>query len=162
VKRAVVGCVLLLVTACGVRPSGVIAGGAAPEGPILAPVVFFLVGDSLAPAVRRSEGVDSLLGWLTAGPTMRERQEGLRSEVPSGVTLREEVRDGRRVITASVDPRTLSPLALEQIVCTVAFAVDGAGPVIIAGESVTLPPRWCGDQRSRPAEELPTGRVAPR
>ena len=26
-KRAVVGCVLLLVTACGVRPSGVIAGG---------------------------------------------------------------------------------------------------------------------------------------
>ena len=145
-KRIAAVCCLLAVSACGVRPSGVIAGGEAPRGQVVGSVVFYVSGDSLAPATGPFGDLDARLDRLAAGPTEDERRMGLRSEIPPGTALRSEIHPSGLVVVATVDPRTLSELALEQIVCTASLADRSQGDaVIIAGHEGSLPPKRCGN-----------------
>jgi len=61
-----------------------------------------------AVAVRRTvPGIPGLLESLLAGPTRRERQEGLTSAIPRGTRLR-EVRIARRVVTVDLAAQFVS------------------------------------------------------
>jgi hypothetical protein len=157
---------LVLLASCGVRPSGVIAGDEAPQGDITLPIVFFVSNEQLAPATRNVKAVDALLDRLAAGPTAQERREGLTTELPAGITMRAEMDSTGPVIVTSVDPQSLSSTALDQIVCTVAFAGGGAGGgITVTGQGITLQPRQCGYPQPvsppRPAAELTADRGAP-
>lgn len=136
---------VLAVGACGVRPSAVIAGGDPPSGDVMEPVVFFLSDDQLAPMVRETKGPDELLAQLAAGPTRRERDQGLRTELPPGITVRTDGVAPTPTIVVTVDPLTLTALAVDQIVCTAVSADLRANEgVTITGQGSTLQPQYCG------------------
>ena len=135
---------LVAVSGCGVRPSGVITGGAPPSGAV-APtgtITLYLVkGDRLSAVTR--PGVPPLpaetLALLAAGPTASEAAQGLTTDVPPGVGPFSVATQqaGRLVVTLSTPTGELSALAVAQIVCTAAatapegrpqVTVRGAGP----------------------------------
>lgn len=129
-----------LAAACGVQPSAVITGASPPSGETErgSPTVVYLSdGEQLVRTTRRVGPLSPVdtLALLADGPTDEERARGLTSEVPSDAapfTVREDG-DGRTVVTLSGSPGTLSPTAVDQIVCTVAepgalVSVAGAEP----------------------------------
>jgi hypothetical protein len=136
---------VLVVAACGVRPSGVISGGDPPSGSTTGTVVFFLSDHLLAPATRETVSPDEALAQLAAGPTERERAQGLRTELPTEITLRTDPSPPTPTIVATVNPQTLTPLAVDQIVCTAtATELTTDGGITITGQGATLQPKYCG------------------
>lgn len=136
---------VLVVAACGVRPTAVISGGDAPSGLATGAVVFFLSDDQLAPTTRENGSPDEVLALLAAGPNEVERAQGLRTELPAEITLRTD-RSPTPTIVATVNPQTLTPLAVDQIVCTAAATELGtAGGITITGRGATLQPQFCGN-----------------
>ncbi|RZQ62493.1 GerMN domain-containing protein [Amycolatopsis suaedae] len=141
--------VLLAVAACGVRPSAVIPGGDAPGGSVVTTLIFFVSGDELAPAPRPDGSTDTL-AQLAAGPTADERAQGLRTELPPGISIGRDYSNADLVVTVSVAPHTLSGLAVQQIACTVTNirgalgAPSVSGPVTVVGPGESLGPRYCG------------------
>jgi hypothetical protein len=121
----------LLVTACGVRPSGVIRGGPAPTAASSATV--YLVADGRVAPVRRPDTA-SALALLAAGPTADELGQGFTTELPAGTTLTAS----GTTVTVSVDVTSLSTNAVAQIVCTA-----GPAPVTLVGGDRSRGPLAC-------------------
>jgi len=69
--------------------------------------VWFLDAAQPTPVQRTAPGVPALVRSLLAGPTKRERAEGLRSAIPIGTTIR-GVRIERRVVTVDLVARFAS------------------------------------------------------
>ncbi|WP_033289707.1 hypothetical protein [Amycolatopsis jejuensis] len=150
--------VAVLVTGCGVRPSGVISGEEAPSGPPVASSpgtpsgtpgtsrsLYFVHGGAVVPVSRfeDTESVGELVRLLAQGPTADERLNGYTSEVPSA--LAPIVVSTDDAATLGVDVRTLTPNAVAQIVCTMLAAGSrvNTGTVTLTGGGQSLGPRGC-------------------
>ena len=153
--------VLIAVTGCGVRPSGVITGGPAPTGraiggfdvPLLpgrpeGAVLYFLDGPAPTPVfrpARRHLSPTQTLALLQSGLDADERAANLRSEVPAGldpvsVTI---AAAGDVDVVVSADVSALSAAAVDQIVCTVGEALSTTAPVTLTSAAATRGPRAC-------------------
>ncbi|WP_455360278.1 hypothetical protein [Streptomyces sp. SYSU K21746] len=102
-----------------------------------------------------------LLGELKRAPSSAERDAGFSTEVPDALTVAPDRRSGdpEEALRLSRRPEDLPPLALAQIVCTLAGseAVGSDGPVVLGGPDEDPPREWeCTESlRARP-EAVPT------
>ncbi|MBT2480935.1 hypothetical protein [Streptomyces sp. ISL-94] len=103
----------------------------------------------------------ALLEALERTPSGEERDAGFTSGVPAGLSaVAPRAGDPAGTVRLSRKPEDLPPVALSQIVCTLAGneAVSaGPGPVVLGGPDADPPRAWeCTDAvRSRP-ESVPT------
>ncbi|MFG3493960.1 hypothetical protein [Streptomyces sp. NPDC047928] len=120
-------------------------------------------------------GVAKTVAALLAGPSNDERSAGVTTELPtigrdrSGTPV--SVRQGRdRVdVTVGLAVGELSPAAVRQLVCTIAYAADinGAVEVAVSGAGATLPavrcdrdaptPTWAPDGQAQSTTPAPGG-----
>ncbi|MFG1710771.1 hypothetical protein ACFLIM_47180 [Nonomuraea sp. M3C6] len=144
---------LVAVAGCGVRPSDVIRAGDPPSGGV-APttaITLYLVKNGRLSAVTRPGGRPLFradkLALLAAGPTTMERAHGLTTDVPpeAGPFSVTAAPAGHLVVTLSIPAGELSPLAVEQIVCTAAAATAPESPaqVTVVGAGQSVGPRNC-------------------
>ncbi|MEV3987059.1 hypothetical protein [Nonomuraea sp. NPDC049758] len=150
-RRALAAGLLALVAGCGVRPSDVIGVGEPPKGAVAltTTIILYLVKDGRLSAVTRPSARPLFrterLALLAAGPTEKERALGLSTEVPPEadpflVTVKAR---GRMVLTPSAPGGDLSPLAVQQIVCTAAALPDSPARISVAGARTSVDPRDC-------------------
>ncbi|ANN17389.1 hypothetical protein SD37_18230 [Amycolatopsis orientalis] len=133
---------------CGVRPSGVILGAPAPEGPSAGVVLYFLsAGEPVRVPQRPHPGGVTLartIELLAAGPDGDEGRQGYTTEVPAGTAVLGQTAAGDGVIvTLSVDVAGLSVRATEQLVCTVRDALDGTAKITLRGGATERGPLSC-------------------
>ncbi|MEV6650500.1 hypothetical protein [Streptomyces sp. NPDC051219] len=113
------------------------------------------------PGNRPAAVAQVLLGELKRAPSSAERDAGFTTEVPDGLTVAPARRPGdpKETLRLSRHPEDLPPLALAQIVCTLAGseAVGAGGPVVLGGPDEDPPREWeCTESlRARP-EAVPT------
>ena len=165
VGRAVAACVTAaaLLGGCGVQQTDVIeAGGPATVGVYpgnkqrmllfflssegrLLPVSRWAESSELSPMDTKPMPVPKVLGALFAGPSDSERKAGLHTELPQLKGPTETKTDlSELVIVFPFAVRPLEATALQQVVCTTAFATgDGSTEVIIAGKDGALPSAHC-------------------
>ncbi|MEU2391050.1 hypothetical protein [Streptomyces sp. NPDC007369] len=104
---------------------------------------------------------EALLEALEREPSQEERDAGFTSAVPEGLTVAPtRPGDPAGTIRLSKKPEDLLPVALAQVVCTLAgneTVSAGPGPVVLGGPDADPPRAWeCTDAvRSRP-ESVPT------
>lgn len=114
------GMVGMLVSGCGVQPTGVIAGTSAPRGAIdIVPLYFVKDGklQMVSHPVSQSRDdppLDSLF-WLADGPTASEQAQGFTTEVPPARIM---LLSKGQTTTIWVSTGPLSTVAVDQIVCT--------------------------------------------
>ncbi|MFD5624527.1 hypothetical protein [Streptomyces yangpuensis] len=110
------------------------------------------------PAVQAAQ---ALLEALERTPSAEERDAGFTTGVPAGLTAgAPKPGDPTGTVRLSRKPEDLPPVALSQIVCTLAGSETvsaGPGPVVLGGPDADPPRAWeCTDAvRSRP-ESVPT------
>ncbi|WP_410609866.1 hypothetical protein [Amycolatopsis sp. lyj-109] len=158
-KKLVVLAVLLLVSACGIKPTPVVPAGPAPtlrnpasEGRSADLILYFVLDDRVTPVARPAAGVvgvESALTMLLDGPSADERADGYTTALPrrSGTIT---VTPGLpTTITVPFPLRPLAGVGINQLVCT-AFATLAAqggyttdGTVALAGPDVLLPYQTC-------------------
>ncbi|MFJ3764980.1 hypothetical protein ACIPQJ_12110 [Streptomyces sp. NPDC090082] len=134
------------------------------------PDVSFAWGGSETEADRKARGADSaessreqgarpvtdkVLAALLAGPAGPDTEAGLTTDLPKGtraprteqVTVAGTTPEGRRTvrIRTPFSVRDLSDAAVQQLVCTAAYAEDGGGMIeaILTGADGTLPATRC-------------------
>ncbi|MFI7422991.1 hypothetical protein [Nonomuraea sp. NPDC049684] len=142
---------LVTVTGCGVRPSDVIAVGPPPVGSVAltTTIVLYLVKDGRLSAVTRPSARPLFrterLALLAAGPTPEERALGLGTEVPPEADpfLVTDKARGRMTLTPSTPGGDLSPLAVQQIVCTAAALPGSPARIAVVGARTGVDPRDC-------------------
>jgi hypothetical protein len=152
-RRHVLAWVALLAVfaaGCGVRPSGVITGGPAPTGPAEGVALYFLADSSLTPVLRSTRqfqplSATQILLLLQNGPDEDERAANLTSEVPTGLrpVAVTTAASGAVEVVVSVDVRTLSTTAVDQIVCTVSEALSTTEPITVTSHAASRGPRIC-------------------
>ncbi|MEV7585809.1 hypothetical protein ACIRUY_34455 [Streptomyces erythrochromogenes] len=110
------------------------------------------------PAVQAAQ---ALLEALERTPSAEERDAGFSTGVPAGLTAgAPKPGDPAGTVRLSRKPEDLPPVALSQIVCTLAGSDTvsaGPGPVVLGGPDADPPRAWeCTEAvRSRP-ESVPT------
>ncbi|MER5488324.1 hypothetical protein ABT024_34615 [Streptomyces sp. NPDC002812] len=103
----------------------------------------------------------ALLEALQREPSAEEREAGFTTEVPATLTASApRPGDPAGTVRLSRKPEDLPPVALSQLVCTLAqsdVVSAGPGPVVLGGPDADPPRAWeCTDAvRSRP-ESVPT------
>ncbi|MGC4880362.1 hypothetical protein ACLQ26_29325 [Micromonospora sp. DT43] len=149
------GLLLAVLTAgCGVRPTDVITGRSAVSGPPAGTGLYLISHGELALILRATKpgpGPSSpteALAQLASGPTPSEQRAGFSSEVPpdsTPVSVSPSADEPGITVTMSGAVLSLSTVAANQIICTVAFAVaeDGTTPVTLVGPDGTRPPWPC-------------------
>ncbi|WP_329044839.1 hypothetical protein OG738_26285 [Amycolatopsis sp. NBC_01488] len=158
-KKLFVLVALLLVSACGVKPTGAVPAGPAPtlrnpgapgRGTDL--ILYFVIDGRVAPVTRSSGstvGVEAALATLLAGPTTEEAADGYVTALParSGpITL---TPGPPAAITFPFALKPISGLGINQLTCT-AFAALAAqtrysvdGTISLSGTDVQLPYQTC-------------------
>jgi hypothetical protein len=114
---------LLLLTACGIQPTGVIAGGPAPDIKVSGTVLYFVRDGALTPiTVPDSERPEEALNTLARGTG----RPGYTSEVPASIA---PVRLTPNGLVLAGGTAGLSTTAIDQIVCTAGteFQIVGLG-----------------------------------
>ncbi|MFD6226818.1 hypothetical protein ACFWFZ_08040 [Streptomyces sp. NPDC060232] len=107
------------------------------------------------------QAAQALLEALERTPSAEERDAGFTTGVPAGLTAGAPTAgDPAGTVRLSRKPEDLPPVALSQIVCTLAGSETvsaGRGPVVLGGPDADPPRAWeCTDAvRSRP-ESVPT------
>ena len=138
---------LLCLAACGIRPTAVIPGLEAPNGPVenTAPSLYFVSAGKLV-AVNRPQGSLSgtdVIARLAQGPTTSELDRGLTTEVPfDAVPATVDRVAGGLDVTISSDVSLLSPAAVQQIVCTL-LGIQAVGTVNLRGGGHSLEFQKC-------------------
>ncbi|MGW0463853.1 hypothetical protein ACWDX6_01060 [Streptomyces sp. NPDC003027] len=106
--------------------------------------------DAVAGLERARTKAAKALVVLSIGPTGAERDAGLDSRLPdegqAPVTIVEQsTQGGRTSIRTSMPVRELEGTAVQQVVCTVAYAEDPTAPpeVVLSGPDGELPPARC-------------------
>jgi hypothetical protein len=159
VKKLLVLAVLLLVSACGVKPTPVVPAGPAPtlrnpatngRGSDL--ILYFVLDGRVAPVTRSTGaavGVTASLSTLLDGPSYAEASDGYATMLPSETGPIALNPGSPTVITFSFPLKQLTPIAINQLVCTAfaalaaegSYAVDGA--ITLGGSDVELPSQTC-------------------
>ncbi|MFD8935992.1 hypothetical protein ACFV0R_12135 [Streptomyces sp. NPDC059578] len=193
-RRTVRGLALaaaLALTGCGVQATDVIEAGG-PATVLVIPgegnwmLVFFETPDGeLIPVPRPLTNgtwggatpvtLGQALKTLLDGPTKEERAAGLRTGLPKLSAVGNKLGVGANEegsATAVFLPLRLADLddrAVEQVVCTIAYAGSPSGtrPVALHGTDVDMEATTCRvdvnrDDVSRPATSAPSGRTWPR
>ncbi len=158
-KKLLVLAVVLLLSACGVKPTGVVPAGPAPTlrnpgGPGRdAEVILYFVLDGRAAPVTRPIGTeldaDGALSMLLDGPTEAERSDGYVTALPRRAGSIALVPGPPATITVSFPLKTLGAVGVNQLVCTAfaALAADGRysvdGTIAVSGPDVQLPYQAC-------------------
>ncbi|MGI5152798.1 hypothetical protein ACQEVC_41540 [Plantactinospora sp. CA-294935] len=154
VPLAAVALLTVLAAGCGVRPTEVITGGPAPPGPAQGVGLFFVAEHRVTLVLRPSTppgSVDGALALLLAGPDPTEREQGYTTEIPSDAapaTVTASDPSGTTV-KLGTDVTTLSATAVDQIVCTVRYALPDGRPtdrtlVTLTGPDGSRGSRGCG------------------
>ncbi|MFC6016244.1 hypothetical protein ACFP2T_08545 [Plantactinospora solaniradicis] len=183
---AALALLMILAAGCGVRPTGVITGGPAPEGPARSVTLFFVTDHHLALVLRPNTptaSIDDTLALLLAGPDPTERTLGYSTEIPADAGPAETTSGpSGTTVNLSGGVTALSPTAVDQIVCTVRNAMpdgeptDGSAMVTLSGPDGSRGPLTCsppecpvttdgpdGDASGQPWCSPPTGeRASPR
>ncbi|MFD9703499.1 GerMN domain-containing protein [Lentzea sp. NPDC059081] len=134
--------VVLVVSACGIRPTDPIPGLQAPNGPIenTTPSLYWAAGSSVVPISRSQESLSGydVIALLAQGPATGEQARGLATEVPldAAPATISRVASGLDV-TLSSDVSQLSPVAVQQIVCTL-LGIQPVGTVNLRGGGHSL------------------------
>jgi hypothetical protein len=159
VRKFLVFAVLLLVSACGVKPTPVVSAGPAPtlrdpasEGRGTDLILYFVLADRVTPVVRPSAGVvgiESALTMLMDGPSADERAGGYTTELPGwsgGIT---STPGPPTTITVPFPLRPITGAGINQLVCTAfaALAAQGGytvdGTIALVGPDIRLPYQTC-------------------
>ena len=136
---------LLVLTACGVRPSVPIEGDLAPTEEFTEETVLYLIEGTTLTRVVRPAGTTSPLDLLAAGPTSEELAEGLTTEIPPyAAPITRSPALGGITIRISSALKYLSPLAQSQLVCTALGVNQNVSiEVTLTDPTETLPPQRC-------------------
>ncbi|SEQ25381.1 hypothetical protein SAMN05216188_102556 [Lentzea xinjiangensis] len=146
-RQLALAVLVLALTACGIRPTEPIRGLEAPSGPVenASPSIFWVSEGRVVPVARPPGGLSGrdVIGLLAQGPTGAEQSRGLTTEVPldAAPATVDRVVDGLDV-HLSTDVAQLSPLAVQQIVCTL-LGVQAVGTVNLRGGGHSLDSRKC-------------------
>ena len=158
-KKLLVLAAVLLVSACGVKPTPVVAAGPAPtlrnpsaDGRGGDLTLYFVLDGRVAPVTRSTGTVNGVTMALTAlldGPSSAESSDGyvtmLRPEA-GPISL---VPGPPTVINLSFPVKQLTPIATNQLVCTAlaALAAEGSyvdgGAITLGGSDFQLPSQTC-------------------
>jgi hypothetical protein len=120
VRRISLAVAGLLLAGCGVQPSGVTGAGEAPTGVAPGVTLYFVnARNELQPQLRQTDRLGTIseaLVLLLSGPGGSD----LRTQLPSNATTRVVVTTTSDVIQLVVPLtiREVTPLGIEQIVCT--------------------------------------------
>ncbi|MEU6861690.1 hypothetical protein ABZ924_00215 [Streptomyces sp. NPDC046876] len=104
---------------------------------------------------------EALLEALEREPSQEERDAGFSSAVPQGLTVAAgQPGDPAGTVRLSRKPEDLPPVALSQVVCTLAGSETvsaGPGPVVLGGPDADPPRAWeCTEAVRRRPESVPT------
>lgn len=158
-KKLLVLAVLLLVSACGIKPTPVLGAGPAPtlHNPVndgrSTDVILYFVRDGRVAPVSRPGGfpvtVESTLAMLLTGPSAQEEADGYTTSLPrraGGLTVSP---GPPATIDFAFPLRPISGTGINQLVCTTfaALAASGGnsvdGTIALAGPDVRLPYQTC-------------------
>ncbi|MEU7790094.1 hypothetical protein [Amycolatopsis sp. NPDC049159] len=158
-KKLLVLAVLLLVSACGVKPTPVIGAGPAPtlrnpvgSGRGTEVILYFVLDGRLTPVTRpitSTVGPTTTLSLLLGGPSYAESADGYVTMLPRGGGQVSLSLEAPATITVPFAVEQLNPTAVSQLVCTTfaALAAEGrfvlASTVVLAGTDTKLPPQSC-------------------
>ncbi|WP_103352393.1 hypothetical protein [Amycolatopsis sp. CA-128772] len=158
-KKLLVLAVLLLASACGIKPTPVLGAGPAPtlrnpvnDGSGTDVSLYFLHDGRVAPVTRPGSfpvTVESTLSMLMAGPSLEEKADGYTTELPrrpGGITVSP---GPPATITFSSPIRPFTGAGINQLVCTAiaalaaqgGYAVDGT--IAVSAPDVQLPYQTC-------------------
>lgn len=120
VKTTVVGCVLIVLSGCGLQSSGVEEGPSAPTGVAPGTTLYFLDDDGELVAQQRKAGrlgtVSEAVSLLLTGPGDSAVNTGIAS---TAVTRTEVTVSGERMsLRVPVSSEEVSADGVDQIVCT--------------------------------------------
>ncbi len=157
-KKLFVLVVLVLVSACGVKPTGVVSAGPAPtlrnpdSGRGTDAILYFVLDGRVAPVTRSNGskvGVETALSMLLAGPTAGEVAEGYVTALPARSGPIVLAPGSPPAITLSFPLKPIGSVGINQLVCT-AFAALAAqsgdaadGTISLTGTDVQLPYQTC-------------------
>ncbi|WP_370961811.1 hypothetical protein [Amycolatopsis sp. cg9] len=158
-KKLLVLAVLLLVSACGVKPTPVVGAGPAPtlrnpEGSARGAevILYFVLDGRLTPVSRpitSSVGVNTTLSLLLSGPSYAEAADGYTTMLPAAGGEISLSPDPPPTITLPFPVQQLNPTAINQVVCTTFAALAAQSryvienSVSIAGTDTKLPAQTC-------------------
>ncbi|WP_326951389.1 hypothetical protein OG439_22955 [Amycolatopsis sp. NBC_01307] len=158
-KKLLVLAALLLVGACGVKPTPVVPAGPAPtlrnpatNGLGTDLTLYFVLDGRVTPVTRSTGdavGVSEALATLLGGPSYAETADGYATMLPAEtgpITLSSGT---PTTITFSFPLKRLTQIAVNQLVCTAvaALVADGGyvadGAITLAGSDFQLPSQTC-------------------
>ncbi|MFJ7215608.1 hypothetical protein [Amycolatopsis sp. NPDC098790] len=158
-KKLLVLAVVLLVSACGVKPTGVVPAGPAPTlrnpggpGRDAEVILYFVLDGRVAPVTRpivNGRGAEAALSTLLDGPTEAERADGYVSALPRRAGSIALVPGPPATIDVSFPLKPIAGVGVNQLVCTAfaALAADGGysidGTIAVSGPDVQLPYQAC-------------------
>lgn len=158
-KKLFVLVVLLLVSACGVQPTGVVPAGPAPtlrnpgtNGRGTDVILYFVLDGRVAPVTRATgttESVDAALAMLLAGPSTDEAADGYVTNLPRRTGQILLTPGSPAALTFSFPLKPITAVGINQLVCTAfaALAVQSEypidGTISLTGTDVQLPYQTC-------------------
>jgi hypothetical protein len=161
VKKLVVLAVLLLVvvSACGVKPTPVVPAGPAPtlrnppsSGNSADVILYFVIDGQVAPVARPTgerTGVETALAMLLNGPTSAEAADGYGTTLPARTGPISQSPGPPTTITLPFPLEPLGTVSVNQLVCTAFAALAaqrtafGEGTITLIGTDLQLPYRTC-------------------
>ncbi|WP_410592144.1 hypothetical protein [Amycolatopsis sp. lyj-23] len=153
-KKLLVLAVLLLTSACGIKPTPVLAAGPAPtlrnpvnDGTATDVVLYFLRDDRAVPVARPAVfpmRFEVALTMLMEGPSAEETFEGYTTALPRSGEI--ALTPGPpTTVNISFPLRTISAAGINQLVCTAlaALTTQRPGTIALAGPDIQLPYQTC-------------------
>ncbi|MFJ7999274.1 hypothetical protein ACIQ7D_19320 [Streptomyces sp. NPDC096310] len=117
---------LLLAAGCRIPGTGVVQAGEPATGVRPVVLLYLVKNDALYPVARSADvtAIDAgtAVSLAFRGPHPAERRGGVTTELPAVETRPRVVVDGDRVSVELPGPAPLTPLAVDQLVCTVTAA----------------------------------------
>ncbi|MFE3741449.1 hypothetical protein [Streptomyces sp. NPDC059134] len=129
---------LLLAAGCRIPGTGVVQAGDPATGVRPVILLYLVRNDALYPVARSADvtAIDpgTAVSLVFRGPQPAELRGGVTTELPAAVTRPRVVVDGDRITVELPEAGPLTPLAVDQVVCTVtasrALEVRDAAPTV--------------------------------
>jgi hypothetical protein len=145
-KLLALAALLLLATACGVRPSATIYGSRGPADNPEGTVLYVANGETLTRIIRpTTDPAKDGLTTLAEGLLAVEQAEGLTTAVPTTALPITRSFKGRALeVNLSTPVAPLTEMAKNQLTCTALQTEPHPRiAVILTGPDTSLPPRTC-------------------
>ncbi len=146
----------LLLTGCGIKPTGVVESGAPAKvrmnAPGTRPLVYFVGPEDRllpTPVTYDSDGVKAAVIRVLVGPNEQEKAAGLRTELPrtsleqAAAVLILSPGDDLVEVRLPIRVGDLSQQARRQLVCTVLSTSPSRYEAVLRGPDTALEPALC-------------------